>query len=42
MQITAVAEGVEKVEEWSWLDAAGIERFQGFLCTPDTQRCFVD
>ncbi|XWJ89850.1 diguanylate phosphodiesterase [Phytobacter ursingii] len=31
MQITVVAEGVEKVEEWSWLDAAGIERFQGFL-----------
>lgn len=31
MQITVVAEGVEKVEEWCWLSAAGIERFQGFL-----------
>lgn len=31
MQITVVAEGVEKVEEWCWLEAAGIERFQGFL-----------
>ncbi|MGK9175387.1 diguanylate phosphodiesterase [Yokenella regensburgei] len=31
MQIAVVAEGVEKVEEWSWLEAAGIQRFQGFL-----------
>ncbi|WP_044175783.1 diguanylate phosphodiesterase [Phytobacter massiliensis] len=31
MQITVVAEGVEKIEEWCWLNAAGIERFQGYL-----------
>ncbi|UXY08761.1 diguanylate phosphodiesterase [Kosakonia sp. ML.JS2a] len=31
LQITVVAEGVEKVEEWCWLEAVGIERFQGFL-----------
>ncbi len=31
MQIAVVAEGVEKIEEWCWLEAAGIERFQGFL-----------
>jgi len=26
-----VAEGVEKVEEWCWLEAAGIKHFQGYL-----------
>ncbi|OZI77039.1 diguanylate phosphodiesterase [Bordetella genomosp. 12] len=31
MGITPVAEGVERVEEWCWLQAAGIERFQGYL-----------
>lgn len=31
MGITPVAEGVELVEEWCWLQAAGLERFQGFL-----------
>ncbi|WLI77353.1 diguanylate phosphodiesterase [Kosakonia sp. H02] len=31
LQISVVAEGVEKVEEWCWLEAAGVERFQGFL-----------
>jgi len=31
LQITVVAEGVEKVEEWCWLEAVGIQRFQGFL-----------
>ncbi|MGE8657954.1 MAG: diguanylate phosphodiesterase [Achromobacter sp.] len=29
--ITPVAEGVERVEEWCWLQAAGVERFQGYL-----------
>ncbi|WP_039058428.1 diguanylate phosphodiesterase [Enterobacter sp. Bisph1] len=31
LQITVVAEGVEKIEEWCWLEAVGIQRFQGFL-----------
>lgn len=31
MGITPVAEGVELVEEWSWLQAVGVERFQGYL-----------
>lgn len=31
MGITPVAEGVEEVEEWCWLQAAGVERFQGYL-----------
>lgn len=31
LQISVVAEGVEKVEEWCWLEAVGVERFQGFL-----------
>lgn len=31
MGITPVAEGVERVEEWCWLQAAGIQRFQGYL-----------
>lgn len=31
LEITVVAEGVEKVEEWCWLTAAGINYFQGFL-----------
>ena len=31
LEITIVAEGVEKVEEWCWLQAAGIQRFQGYL-----------
>lgn len=29
--ITPVAEGVERVQEWRWLQAAGVERFQGYL-----------
>lgn len=29
--ITIVAEGVETFEEWCWLQAAGIDLFQGFL-----------
>lgn len=31
MGVTPVAEGVELIEEWSWLQAAGVERFQGYL-----------
>ncbi|WP_191575873.1 diguanylate phosphodiesterase [Achromobacter insolitus] len=31
MGITPVAEGVERIEEWCWLQAAEIERFQGYL-----------
>ncbi|MGP3591923.1 diguanylate phosphodiesterase [Vagococcus sp. WN89Y] len=31
LQIAVVAEGVEKIEEWCWLEAVGIQRFQGFL-----------
>jgi len=31
LQITVVAEGVEKIEEWCWLEAVGVQRFQGFL-----------
>jgi EAL domain-containing protein (putative c-di-GMP-specific phosphodiesterase class I) len=29
--IDVVAEGVETLAEWSWLQAAGVERFQGYL-----------
>lgn len=29
--ITIVAEGVETVEEWCWLQSAGVDLFQGFL-----------
>ena len=31
MGITPVAEGGEQVEEWCWLQAVGVERFQGYL-----------
>ncbi|HIC2038570.1 diguanylate phosphodiesterase [Enterobacter soli] len=31
MEISLVAEGIEKIEEWCWLESAGIRRFQGFL-----------
>jgi EAL domain-containing protein (putative c-di-GMP-specific phosphodiesterase class I) len=31
LEITLVAEGIEKLEEWYWLESAGIKRFQGFL-----------
>ncbi|CZW52310.1 Blue light-and temperature-regulated antirepressor YcgF [Enterobacter hormaechei] len=31
LEITLVAEGIEKIEEWCWLEYAGIRRFQGFL-----------
>lgn len=32
--IAVVAEGVEVIEEWCWLQAAGIDLFQGFLFAP--------
>lgn len=31
LEITVIAEGVEKPEEWMWLEAAGISNFQGYL-----------
>lgn len=31
LEIAVVAEGIEQIEEWCWLEAAGIKRFQGFL-----------
>ncbi|WP_158784437.1 diguanylate phosphodiesterase [Pantoea sp. BAV 3049] len=31
LEITLIAEGVEKPEEWMWLESAGICNFQGFL-----------
>lgn len=31
LEITLVAEGIEKLEEWCWLESAGIRRFQGLL-----------
>jgi len=31
LEITLVAEGIEQIEEWCWLESAGIKRFQGFL-----------
>jgi FOG: EAL domain len=31
LEISLVAEGIEKLEEWRWLESAGIRRFQGFL-----------
>ena len=31
LEITIVAEGIERLEEWCWLESAGIRRFQGFL-----------
>ena len=33
LEITLVAEGIEKLEEWCWLESAGIRRFRGF-CLP--------
>jgi EAL domain-containing protein (putative c-di-GMP-specific phosphodiesterase class I) len=31
LEITVVAEGVETAAEWRWLEAAGIQHFQGYL-----------
>jgi len=31
LEISVIAEGIEKPEEWMWLEAAGISNFQGFL-----------
>lgn len=39
LKITIIAEGVETLEEWCWLQAAGIRLFQGFLFAhPQLQR----
>ncbi len=39
MGITPVAEGVELIEEWCWLEAAGLERFQGYLFARPALNC---
>lgn len=31
LNITVIAEGVEKPEEWMWLESAGVSLYQGFL-----------
>lgn len=31
LEIGVIAEGIEKPEEWMWLEAAGVTQFQGFL-----------
>ncbi|QDY42282.1 diguanylate phosphodiesterase [Candidatus Pantoea soli] len=31
LEIAVIAEGVEKAEEWMWLEAVGISQFQGYL-----------
>lgn len=31
LEIAVIAEGVEKAEEWMWLEAAGLSQFQGYL-----------
>ena len=31
MGIPLVVEGVETIDEWLWLQHAGVQRFQGFL-----------
>lgn len=31
LEISVIAEGIEKPEEWMWLESAGIFQFQGFL-----------
>ncbi|WP_354692000.1 diguanylate phosphodiesterase [Phytobacter sp. RSE-02] len=31
MGISLVAEGIEKIDEWCWLQSSGIDLFQGFL-----------
>ena len=38
IEITAV--GIEKPEEWMWLESAGIEHFQGFLFARPELGCF--
>ena len=31
LEINVIAAGIERPEEWMWLEAAGISKFQGFL-----------
>lgn len=40
--IATVAEGVERVEEWCWLQAAGVEFFQGYLFARPGLECVPD
>lgn len=36
LEIQFCAVGVEKAEEWMWLESAGISEFQGIFCQPKT------
>lgn len=40
LQIAVIAEGVNKPEEWMWLESAGICNFQGALFAPSTLNAF--
>lgn len=40
LQIGVIAEGVNKPEEWMWLESAGICNFQGALFAPATLNAF--
>jgi len=40
LQITVIAEGVNKPEEWMWLESAGVCNFQGALFAPSTLNAF--
>ncbi|BAN98118.1 diguanylate phosphodiesterase [Plautia stali symbiont] len=31
LEMVVIAEGVEKAEEWMWLEAVGVSQFQGYL-----------
>jgi EAL domain-containing protein (putative c-di-GMP-specific phosphodiesterase class I) len=31
LEIAVIAEGVEKAEEWMWLEAVGVSQFQGMI-----------
>lgn len=38
LEINLIAAGIERPEEWMWLEAAGVIDFQGSLFTPDPAR----
>lgn len=40
LQIAVIAEGINKPEEWMWLESAGICNFQGALFAPSTLNTF--
>ena len=40
LEISVIASGIEKSEEWMWLDAAGISHFQGNLFARPTRNAF--